>query len=168
VPGVRVTPGAPIFFKELSPLAVSRQEKAYPWLGRCIGGDIFMRQDFLALLAIVIAGVVAVGGQPGRFTLWETIIGFILFDLLLCIDLKGFITCFEKIAFCATAGFSLIIVFGFFIEELLDLSPYFVIPSGEEESGKRHLVFFCLWVLLSFIASFFIPVLQSYIARHNR
>ncbi|MGB8657542.1 MAG: hypothetical protein WCE90_07120 [Candidatus Zixiibacteriota bacterium] len=116
-----------------------------------------MNTDFLGLLGIVIAGVVAVGSQYGKCTLWETIIGIILLDLLFCINRTGFHTFFEKSAFSATAGFCVTITIGFFIEKLLNIWPYFDIPR-EKESERRHVFFFCLWVLLSSIAFFLIPI----------
>jgi hypothetical protein len=124
-------------------------------LGSFIGVGLSMnhdRQDFMTLLGIVIAGVVTVASQSGPFTLWETMIGFILFDLLLCIDSTGFRTIREKIAFGATAGFCLTITAGFFIQMGLDKLEYFRIPHGQEESARKHVVFFCLWVVLSLIA----------------
>jgi ammonia channel protein AmtB len=112
-----------------------------------------MNQDFLALLAIVIAGVVAVSSQPGSFTPWETIIGFILSVLLFCINRTGFHTFPQKLAFWAIAGLCGTITFGFFIEKLLG---YFDILPKEESEG-RHWIFFCLWVLLSLVAVIIFP-----------
>lgn len=113
-----------------------------------------MNQDLLALLAIVIAGLVAIGSQPGRFTLWETIIGIILLDLLFCINRTGFHCCCQKFAFCAIAGFCVIITIGVLIEKCLDHWRYFDVPPCQKESGRRHCVFFGLWILFSLIAFF--------------
>jgi hypothetical protein len=114
-----------------------------------------MNQDFLPLLAIVIAGVITVAGQPGRFSPWETIIGIILTVLLFCINPMGFHAFFEKLAFSSVAGLCGTITLGCPIEMLLDKCPYFNYPSNEceeKESDKRHYFFFCLWLLLSFVA----------------
>lgn len=119
-----------------------------------------MNQDFLTLLGIVIAGVVAVGSQPGRFTLWETSIGIILFALLCCINPTGFHWCCQKFAFCAIAGFCWTIIFGFPIEKCLDRRRCFDVPPGQKESEKRHCFFFGLWILFSLIAFFVFFILH--------
>ena len=117
-----------------------------------------MNQDFLALLGIVIAGVVTIASQPGRFSWWETIIGIILCALLSCINPTGFHTFREKFAFWATAGLCGTITIGLLIEKILDKWRYFDIPPDKEESKRRHFIFFLLWILLSLISFLFIPV----------
>lgn len=112
-----------------------------------------MNQDFLTLLAIVIAGVVAVSSQPGNFTPWESIIGIILSLLLWCINRTGFHTLPQELAFWAIAGLCGTITIGYPIEKLLG---YFKILP-EEESEERHWIHFCLWVLISIVAVFVFP-----------
>jgi hypothetical protein len=112
----------------------------------------------LPLLAIVIAGVVTVSSHPGSFSPWESIIGFILSLLLLCIDRTGFHTLPQELAFWAIAGLCWIIAIGFPIEKwILGKCPYFDIPPDKEESERRHCFFFGLWVLLGIVAVFVFP-----------
>ncbi|MGB6066354.1 MAG: hypothetical protein WBG50_16245 [Desulfomonilaceae bacterium] len=111
-----------------------------------------MNQNVLILLAVVVAGVVAIAGTEGAFSPWETILGFILLLLLAGVNPASFPFSLQ-LAFLSIAGLCLIIALGYPVEKyLLSRWRYFDIPHEKEESEKRHQFFFIAWMLISFIA----------------